>query len=208
MKSIGTIQGYAVVFGDVAEKPEERGAYETIKPRDLTVSPKAFLDGNHFTFDACAFVTDGTLRIGEDDTGIYFEADLPETAAGFNSLNGLQEVLALGVSLSFQATEAAYDGDIEAISRGTINSISIVQAGAGAYGAARCWLADFDPMDPHARQLQQRFRNREKPTATQPAGAAPRPSKRGRWLNHNGVRSYFPSGDEIERAALSLGIAF
>jgi len=88
--SIGTLVGYAAKFDSescLLREPFGAGAFvETIAPgafaRSLRESPDVRALYNHDTSAVLGRTRIGTLRLTEDDTGLAFEVELPDTSIG------------------------------------------------------------------------------------------------------------------------------
>jgi len=125
------LEGYAAVFGSEAR----------IANFTETIAPGAFVDTLSGARDIVALVDhdatrllartkSGTLRLGEDHTGLTFALDVPETQAG-------RDVLALaergdlgGMSFGFTVPKGGerWQGHLRQLTRVDLREISVVSA--------------------------------------------------------------------------------
>jgi HK97 family phage prohead protease len=103
-----TISGYAAKFGTLSD--DLGGFFETISPGafDLENSPSVILNYDHVDKDILGRTESGTLKLTQDDVGLFFECELPE-----------------------KSPKVDVDGLIEAIGRGDIRGCSFAFNVAG-----------------------------------------------------------------------------
>ena len=123
------LEGYAATFANTADigafrERIARGAFRDALSGDVL----ALLD--HDAGKVLGRTRTGTLELREDDKGLAFKLDVPDTAAG-------RDVLALaargdlgGMSFGFMVPEGgeSWDGDTRTLNRIDLREISIVSA--------------------------------------------------------------------------------
>ncbi len=181
MTSAGMIRGYCAIWNESSVNMAARNEaswYETIASNALVPAADLFLDAHHFEPSACAFRSDGTLQVGVDGTGFWFQAELAPTANGFDVIGGLREFCTLPVSFTMIGGTARWDtreGErVRTVSAATIISISIMKPGMAAYPATRSWIVGAELRDQQARMLAQKFASRRPTPSTSPAGSSSR----------------------------------
>ena len=101
--SNGKLVGYAAVFN--APSHDLGGFREVIKPgafkRTLADSSHIVALNNHNSDQVLGRVGSGTLRLEEDDTGLRFELDLPDTSYARDLSNLVQRGDVAGCSFAF-----------------------------------------------------------------------------------------------------------
>jgi HK97 family phage prohead protease len=130
-----TLSGYAVLFNTRSKTIYERGRKftEIIKRGAFDVNPSADHDVklyfNHDTSMPLARQNGGSLRLFEDEKGIRFEADIPDTTLG----NDIRELMNKGVltgemSFGFSTSKESWDegGNLRNVEKGKIYEISVV----------------------------------------------------------------------------------
>lgn len=129
-----TLSGYAVLFGVESRTIFEHGRQfkETIKRGAFDVStgqdPDIKLFFNHDTSMPLARQNNGSLRLFEDEKGIRFEADLPDTTLA----NDIRELLNKGVltgemSFGFTTAKDSWEGrDRRVVEKGRLYEVSVV----------------------------------------------------------------------------------
>jgi hypothetical protein len=143
--------GYALVWNAMsAPLPSSdgaRGEWREVVPRgSVTISPRLIVDCHHFFYSGFAFISDNSTRVYENSYGLSFEADLPETATGYDIRKGLAANNGqLGVSVVYDAlahdwTRNADNELIGKVSAATVVAISIMTPGHHLFPEARCWL--------------------------------------------------------------------
>lgn len=130
-----TLSGYAVLFGVESrtifehgrrfKETIQRGAFDVRSNQD----PDIKLFFNHDTSMPLARQNNGSLRLFEDEKGIRFEADLPDTTLA----RDIKELMKRGVlsgemSFGFTASKDKWDasGAKRTIEQGRIYEISVV----------------------------------------------------------------------------------
>lgn len=125
------LAGYAAVFGAPADIGN--GVVETIAPgafRETLASGRDVLAlVDHDSRSLLARTSSGTLRLWEDNHGLAFEIDLPETTLA-RDLRALAERRDLGgMSFSFTLTDEARPAPNRRILRGvTLYEVSVIQS--------------------------------------------------------------------------------
>jgi HK97 family phage prohead protease len=101
--SIGTLTGYISVFntdsfdlGGFVEQVQPGAFTETLEKNDVV----ALINHQHSV--VVGRMTAGTLRLHEDETGLYFEVDVPDTQAGRDLKILVERQDLLGCSFGFQ----------------------------------------------------------------------------------------------------------
>ena len=132
MITAGEVQGYCAIWNESSMNMAARNEpawYETIVPGALAVADNAFLNSHHNEFTASAFRHDGSLLVGSDDVGMWFEARLGETMPAYDIINGLHEYGALPVSFVMsdvtERWEGTGDGRVRFVERAVVNVVSI-----------------------------------------------------------------------------------
>lgn len=127
--------GYAAVFN---QKTDIGGYfYETIAPGAFSDTLKssdvrALID--HDSGRVIGRMSAGTLRLSEDDTGLYVEIDLPDTSDGRDLAVQLERGDITGMSFSFRATREEWDETGDVPSR-TILAAELREVSAVAFPA-------------------------------------------------------------------------
>lgn len=123
--------GYAATFNQETRIADFR---ETIKPGAFTASLTSGKDilalVDHDSGKVLARTKSGTLRLSEDERGLRFEIDIPDTSAG-------RDVLALaarsdlgGMSFGFNVDQGGehWNGDQRELRSVTLHEVSVVNA--------------------------------------------------------------------------------
>lgn len=107
------IQGYAAVFGQ--QSSDLGGFRETIRPGAFARSIRSKQDVlalfNHDSYSILGRTSSGTLRLGEDGTGLAFEVDLPDTQLGRDVHTLVQRGDISQCSFSFHAVKDVWNRD-------------------------------------------------------------------------------------------------
>jgi HK97 family phage prohead protease len=129
-----TLVGHAAVFNSDADI----GGYwvERIEPgaftKSLSNDVRALI--NHDTGRVIGRTKSGTLRLSEDDRGLAFEVDIPNTSDG----NDLWELVSRGdisgVSFGFSVTNQSWDESVEPAVR-TIKQVELYEISPCAFPA-------------------------------------------------------------------------
>src|ERR1051325_7878741 len=121
------IGGSAVVFDSptriVGEQPKPRGFTEVVKPGSLRISPDLRLLWSHDVKQPLGTLAKGTLRATIDSKGLYFEADLPESAV--REKEAIARGDADGMSFRFGVIKEKWTGDTRELQEIAIDEISI-----------------------------------------------------------------------------------
>jgi HK97 family phage prohead protease len=116
------VQGYAATYDQLSNPIQgngkgsfrERIAKGAFK-RILRTNPDVVLLFNHDTNQVLGRTTSGTLRLREDDNGLAFDADLPDTTAGRDVYKSIERGDLNGCSFAFQLGERMEDWEEEEI---------------------------------------------------------------------------------------------
>lgn len=129
-----TLSGYAILYGVESRTISERGRTfrEIIKRGAFDINPTADHDVklyfNHDTSMPLARQKNGSLRLFEDQKGIRFEADLPDTTLG----NDIRELINKGIltgemSFGFSVRKDKWEShDKRTVEEGKLYEISVV----------------------------------------------------------------------------------
>lgn len=112
-KGPGTLAGYAIKWNSLSQ-PLKGGIRETFKPRafgPLLVDSDVLAVTEHGEGARNIYgrSTAGTLRLNEDDVGLNFENDLPDTSAGRDLAVQVARGDIRGVSVAFIPTKVSWD---------------------------------------------------------------------------------------------------
>jgi hypothetical protein len=130
----------------------------------------------HFGPSAFAVSHDKSVRCGFDRYGLWFSADLPETAGGYGLLISLGAGRALAVSIELNdGVESRWDDPSRTatITRAIVTGTSIMAPGRAVFHGARSWLAGDVPLDPQARALHENFDERQRLRKREPVSLPP-----------------------------------
>jgi uncharacterized protein len=121
------ISGYAVVFNEptrlVGIKPRPEGFTELVRPGSLRLAPDLRLLWGHDRNNPLANAAKGTLQTRIDDKGLYFEADLPESA--IREREAVARGDADGMSFHFDLVRDKWTKDVRELLDMNIAEISI-----------------------------------------------------------------------------------
>lgn len=127
-----TLRGYALTWGEVAEpwpglrESFEPGAFSEF----LAGSPDVFACYQHDTSQLLGRTSSGTFRLAEDETGLAFELDLPDTTLGRDVAELVRRGDLRGVSICFRAEEETISEEPDhlrrVVHRASLYEISIV----------------------------------------------------------------------------------
>ncbi len=130
-----TARGYAALFdsqtqiGDWFVESIAPGAFaETLKTADV----RALID--HDSGRVIGRSTAGTLRLSEDDKGLFIEVDLPDTSDGRDLAVQLDRGDITGMSFGFRVTKEEWDETGEMPLR-TIKGVELFEVSAVAFPA-------------------------------------------------------------------------
>ena len=123
--------GLAAPYGSEAKIADFR---ETIAPgaftRTLAENRDILALADHDPARVLGRTKSGTLQLREDERGLRFELQVPDTSTG-RDLRALAERGDLGgVSMGFIATRDSWDGDLRTLHEVELHEVSIVQAHA------------------------------------------------------------------------------
>lgn len=127
-----TVSGYALRW-DVpsAVRP---GFDEVFRPHSLIIPHVTPAWVNHDPLQQVAATDDGSFRIRCDDIGLWVELDCPHTDVGDRLLHGSRFGEFTGWSISFRATDEAWDRSgprpLRTVARANLVEVSIADRGA------------------------------------------------------------------------------
>lgn len=155
-----TISGYAVkwemkshALGFLKRFKEQftRGAFAD----SLTVDDQLAL-WSHDTTKVLGRTKNGTLRLFEDDVGLRFELDLPNSTLGNDAYETIKRGDVDGVSFGFRMIKQAWDeNDTENIVR-TISKAKLVEISPVAFPAYPDSQVSARSQDPYAQHMQEK----------------------------------------------------
>lgn len=124
-----TLSGYAAVFGT---DTRIGGFTERVAPGAFSKSLASGRDVlallDHRADVLLGRTSSGTLKLSEDDKGLRFDLELPDTQAG-RDLVALAERGDLGgMSFGFVATDEAWQGDTRELRQVELHEVSVVQS--------------------------------------------------------------------------------
>ena len=99
-----------------------------------------------------------TLRLSEDDIGLRFELDLPNTTLGKDTFESVQRGDVDGVSFGFRAEDDEFDEPDDDIPLRTIKKAKLMEVSAVAFPAypdSQVSARGYDPMKEHAEELKE-----------------------------------------------------
>ncbi len=121
------ISGYAVVFNEptrlVGYRPKPEGFTEIVRPNSLRVAPDLRLLWGHDRNNPLANAARGTLTTKVDERGLYFEAELPESAV--REREAVARGDADGMSFHFTLQKEKWTKDVRELLDIGIDEISI-----------------------------------------------------------------------------------
>ncbi len=147
-----TVVGYAVKWGLRSHKIANRffevfqkGAFsEALKSNDIRAL------WSHDTSKILGRTKNNTLRLQEDDVGLRFELDLPNTTLGNDTFESIQRGDVDGVSFGFRAIEQKWDKrSSNEITRNIIkaNLLEISPVGFPAYPDTQVSVRELDGLE-------------------------------------------------------------
>ena len=119
------VSGYAVIFNAPTIIHERAKTFtEVVRPNSLKLADDLRLLWSHDPANVLASVQGGTLTVRQDERGLYYDAELPESA------NREREALARGdvdgMSFGFTINKDKWDGNTRELLAITVREISIV----------------------------------------------------------------------------------
>ncbi len=159
-----TIVGYAAVYG--AESEDLGGFTERIAPGAFApvlgnADVRCLL--NHDPNSVLGRTRSGTLRLTDEQRGLRFECDLPDSPLGQNVREAVKRGDVDGASFRFAVGQDAWDGDVRTVT--AIKELhDVTVATYGAYPAASVELRTRPDTKPAAPA------EKDKPPMTEPAG--------------------------------------
>ena len=153
------LQGYAALFG--AEARIEGGMIETIAPGAFTETLQTRSDilalVDHDPSRVLARTKSGTLRLKQDNRGLAFDLDVPDTQTGRDILVMTKRGDLGGMSFGFTATDEFIERDRRELRALELFEISIVSAFPAYKGTvinARAKATEFSSLDHATRTLR------------------------------------------------------
>ncbi len=154
------IRGYAAVFNSrsqVMTTPKGKPFVETIAPGAF----KRALDGgadvrglaNHEPTQLLGRRGAGTLRIGEDDRGLYYEIDPPDTTAGRDTVASLKRGDMAGSSFAFAVVEDDWSKDDAGMAVRELRSVHLFDVGPVTFPAYLEASAAYRSYDAFAERI-------------------------------------------------------
>jgi len=124
-----TLKGYAVVFNAASEPMYDVTEY--IAPgafaQSLKDNPDVRALFNHEDEMVLGRTTSGTLRLGEDATGLWFEIDLPNTTAGNDVLELVKRGDVSGMSFGFCCVEENWKDNLDGTFTRTVLQAELIE---------------------------------------------------------------------------------
>ena len=128
----GTLTGYAITWSEIAEPYP--GLLESFEPRAfadfLSRDPDVFACYAHDTRHLLGRTSSGTVRLEEDDVGLAFELDLPNTTLGRDVAELVRRGDLRGMSIAFCVERETLEDEGDKIRRvvhaASLYEISIV----------------------------------------------------------------------------------
>lgn len=156
-----TLSGYAVkwekksqVLGLFYKFREQfkRGAFLN----SLNDDDQRFL-WSHDTSQVLGRTKNGTLRLQEDDIGLRFELDLPNTTLGNDTYESIKRGDVDGVSFGFRDVDDHIEEPDDDLPLRTVNSAKLIEVSAVAFPAypdSEVSARGYDPIKQHDKELQ------------------------------------------------------
>lgn len=158
-----TIQGYAVKWGKKSHKIANRfveqfqkGAFSETLAND---EQRALW--SHDNAKVLGRTKNNTLRLSEDDIGLRFELDLPNTTLGNDALESVKRGDIDGVSFGFRALEQDWENRsrndiLRNVKKANLFEISLV--GVPAYEDSEVSLRGYNPFKSYSEERSRRKR--------------------------------------------------
>jgi Caudovirus prohead serine protease len=175
--SAGIVCGYCIIWGEESGNlsvPGETPCYDRIAPRSISIAATARANFHHFRQTAFASIANKTLELDQDNIGIWFQAEIPNDAPGYDLRNGLAGGRWLAISPELEGITKHLDpcSGAHVITRASLTGFAVVQRGSALFAGTRAWLAGDFPNDPQAAALHDSFavrkRRRAEPVAIPP----------------------------------------
>lgn len=156
-----TLQGYAVKWGKNSHKIGgrfterfQKGAFA-----DSLRSDDQLALWSHDISKVLGRTKNNTLRLEEDDIGLRFELDLPNTTLGNDTYESVKRSDIDGVSFGFRAEQQDWenrntDNIIRNVTKAKLTEISLV--GRPAYPDSQVSTRGYSPFDEYAKQQELR----------------------------------------------------
>lgn len=156
------LRGHALTWSEVAEpwpgllESFDAGAFAEF----LGASPDVFAFYQHDARQLLGRTSSGTLRLTEDNTGLAYELDLPDTTLGRDVRELVERGDLRGVSICFHAEEETFYEQDDGTLRRTIHRASLYEISIVTDPAYRDSSASFrsaqDALAEYRRQEEQR----------------------------------------------------
>lgn len=123
------LRGHALTWGEIAEPwPGLRESFEAGAFAEfLAGDPDVFACYQHDTTQLLGRTSSGTFRLSEDERGLAYELDLPDTTLGRDVRKLVERGDLRGVSICFHAEEEAFEELPEGALRRTIHRASLYE---------------------------------------------------------------------------------
>lgn len=157
-----TLSGYAVKW---EMKSQVLGMFMKFREQ---VQKGAFLESlnnddqrflwSHDTSKVLGRRQNNTLRLQEDNVGLRFELDLPNTTLGNDTYESIQRGDVSGVSFGFKAEDDEVDEPDDDIPLRTIKKAKLLEVSAVAFPAypdSEVSARGYDPMKKHENEMQE-----------------------------------------------------
>lgn len=157
-----TLSGYAVKW---EKKSQVLGMFFKFREQ---VQRGAFLESlnnddqrflwSHDTSKVLGRKKNNTLRLREDDVGLQFELDLPNTSLGNDTYESIQRGDVDGVSFGFNVLDDEVDEPDDDMPLRTIRKAKLMEVSAVAFPAypdSEVSARGYDPMKQHAEEMEE-----------------------------------------------------
>lgn len=120
------LEGYAIVFDSPTELVENgRRFVEVVKPQKLKLAKDVILTLNHDPKTLLARTSSGTLQLTQDERGLKFAVDLPDTTAGRDAKVLIERGDLYGASFTFSINKEVWTKDFKQRDLTSINVIEV-----------------------------------------------------------------------------------
>lgn len=177
-----TITGYAVKWEQLSQamgfftrfkEKFQKGAFvESLEKDDQRAL------WNHNRDIVLGRTSNSTLRLEEDDTGLRFEVDLPETSWGNDIYASVKRGDVSGVSFGFKMVGEEWDDNDESAVTRTVTKAKLYEISPTAFPA-------YEQTEVQARNLADRYseyRQANEETEEPPAEDQPKDTKQTAWI--------------------------
>jgi uncharacterized protein len=162
-KSCGTIVGYAALYDTEADglgwytEKIERGAFADVMQDDV----RCLL--NHDANCVMGRTSAGTLRLSEDETGLRYECDLPDTEAGRSLLASIERGDISQSSFQFRIANGGARWEEVETEPGTMKSVRTITKIGKMYDVAPVTFPAYSQTDVAKRSYED-WKEQTKPT--------------------------------------------